>query len=75
MRSYSRWLSNAPNVLADSEDKLAACDEALEVASHVRDPDPELLERLYRITLGLRPDDREIRVRLAQLLRDSERYG
>ncbi|PID37916.1 MAG: hypothetical protein CSB49_08255 [Proteobacteria bacterium] len=59
----------------DKEDKLAALDEAIELC-HDKLPDShqELREQLYRSVLELRPDDHDVKVRLARLLRGAGRF-
>jgi tetratricopeptide (TPR) repeat protein len=59
----------------DPELEQASIDAALAIChEHVPGAKPELLEALYREQLRLQPQNRQPRIRLARLLRDSGRF-
>ncbi|MCK5799258.1 MAG: hypothetical protein KAI47_18830, partial [Deltaproteobacteria bacterium] len=70
-----RLLQARSEKLEDPKEKLDALDEAIAL-SHDKLPDShdDLREELYRAVLDLRPDDHDIRVRLARHLREAGRF-
>jgi tetratricopeptide (TPR) repeat protein len=71
-----RLLQKRAEQLDSPEEKLQTLDESLEIChERLSDRAEELREQLYRKVLELRPTDRPVRIRLARMLRNSERFS